>query len=155
MHGFTYDEIHDEFTVPQQFAQAILTFAGGAEGETAPLRVIQGSNTRLEAPDRVAVDAVNNEIYVADVNRILVFDLMGNGNVAPKRSIEGPDAGRGLDAVGIDPINNLLVVGVGGGGGEQNRSGTRFLVFDRTASGNAKPKWIVQGPRALGGPFAI
>jgi len=38
MHGFTYDEIHDEFTVPQQFAQAILTFAGGAGGETPPLR---------------------------------------------------------------------------------------------------------------------
>ena len=155
MHGLSYDEIHDEFTVPQQFAQAILTFAGGAEGETAPLRVIQGSNTRLEAPDRVAVDAVNNEIYVPEGNKILVYDRLANGNVAPKRAIEGPDAGLGMDAVAIDPINNFLLVAAGGGGGGRDRSGTRFLVFDRTANGNAKPKWTIQGPRAMGGPFAI
>jgi hypothetical protein len=153
MHGFTYDEIHDEFTVPQQFAQAILTFAGAAEGETPPLRVIQGSSTRLEAPDRVAVDAVNNEIFVPEGDRILVYDRMGNGNVAPKRAIEGPDVGRGLDALAIDPVNNLLIVGVGGGGG--SGGGTRFLVFDRTANGNVKPKMTIRGPRAMGGPFAI
>jgi DNA-binding beta-propeller fold protein YncE len=155
MHGFTYDEIRDEFTVPQIFAQALLTFAGGADGEMAPLRVIQGSNTRLEAPDRVAVDAVNNEIYVPEGDKILVFDSLGNGNVAPKRAIEGPDAGRGLEAVAIDPINNLLIVGAGGGGGDRDGTGTRFLVFDRTASGNVKPKWTLRGPRSLGGPFAI
>jgi DNA-binding beta-propeller fold protein YncE len=154
MHGFTYDEIHDEFTVPQQFAQAILTFAGGAEGETPPVRVIQGSSTRLEAPDRVAVDAVNNEIFVPEGDRILVFDRMGNGNVAPKRALEGPDVGRGLDALAIDPVNNLLIVGVGGGGRAAG-AGTRFLVFDRTANGNVKPKMTIRGPRALGGPFAV
>ena len=153
MHGLTYDEIHDEFTVPQQFAQAILTFAGGAEGETPPLRVIQGSNTRLEGPDRVAVDAVNNEIFVPEGDKILVFDRMGSGNVAPKRALEGPDVGRGLDAVAIDPINNLLIVGPGAG--DRARGETHFLVFDRTASGNTKPKMTIRGPRALGGPFAI
>jgi len=155
MHGFTYDEIHDEFTLPNPFAQAILTFAGGASGEAAPLRVIQGSRTRLEAPDRVAVDAVNNEIFVPEGDKILVFDSMGNGNVAPKRAIEGPDVGLGLDALAIDSVNNLLIVGVGGGGGGRDPSGTRFLVFDRTASGNVKPKMTIRGPRALGGPFAI
>src|SRR5437667_10004237 len=130
MNGFTYDEIHDEFTVPQQFAQAILTFAGGAEGETPPLRVIQGSSTRLEAPDRVAVDAVHNEIFVPEGDKILVYDRMGNGNVAPKRAIAGPHAGRGLDALAIDPLNNLLIVAAGGGGGDREGGGTRFLVFD-------------------------
>src|SRR5437773_12012871 len=154
MHGLTYDEIHDEFTVPQQFAQAILTFAGGAEGETAPLRVIQGSRTRLEAPDRVAVDAVNNEIFVPEGDKVLVFDRMANGNVAPKRAIEGPDAGRCMDALAIDPVNDPLIVGVGGGGGELGR-GTRFVVFDRTANGNVKPEIIIQGPRPMGGPFTV
>jgi len=154
MHGLTYDEIHDEFTVPQQFAQAILTFAGGAEGETPPLRVIQGSRTRLEAPDRVAVDAVNNEIFVPEGDKVLVFDRMANGNVAPIRAIEGPDVGRGMDALAIDPVNDLLIVGVGGGGGDLGR-GTRFFVFDRTANGNVKPKMIIQGPRAMGGPFTV
>ena len=36
MHGFTYDEIHDEFTVPQQFAQAILTVPDLPVLEPAP-----------------------------------------------------------------------------------------------------------------------
>src|SRR5207249_5337271 len=129
----------------QKFAQAILTFAGGAEGETPPLPVLQGSRTRLEAPDRVAVDAVNNEIFVPEGDKILVYDRMGNGNVAPKRAIEGPDVGRGLDALAIDPLNDLLIVGVGGGGGDLGR-GTRFFVFDRTANGNVKPKMIIKGP---------
>jgi hypothetical protein len=154
MHGFTYDEIHDEFTVSQQFAQAILTFAGGADGEAAPLRVIQGSKTRLIAPDRVAVDAVNNEIYAPEGNVILVYNRLDNGNVAPKRTIEGPNAGRELDAIAIDTVNNLLIVGAGGGGGNPD-SETRFLVFDRTASGDVKPKLIIKGPRNLGGPYDI
>ena len=154
MHGLTYDEIHDEFTVPQQFGQAILTFRGGANGEEAPIRVIQGSKTRLIAPDRVAVDAGNNEIYAPEGNVILVYNRLDNGNVAPKRTIEGPNAGRALDAIAIDPVNNLLVVGAGGGGGNAETE-TRFLVFERTASGDAKPLLNIKGPRSLGGPFTI
>ena len=153
MHGFTYDEIHDEFTVPQQFAQAILTFAGGASGEAPPVRVIQGSRTRLEAPDRAAVDAVNNEIFVPEGERILVFDSMANGNVAPKRVLEGPDVGRGLAAVAIDTVNNLLVVS--SNGGARGQYDVHFLVFDRTANGNVKPKMSIKGPHAEDGPFAI
>ena len=49
MHSIVYDDLHDEFVVPQQFGQAILTFRGGADGEEAPVRVIQGSLTQLRA----------------------------------------------------------------------------------------------------------
>jgi DNA-binding beta-propeller fold protein YncE len=154
MHGLTYDEIHDEFTVPQQFAQAILTFRGGADGEEAPIRVIQGSKTRLVAPDHVAVDAVNSEIYAPEGDVILVYNRLDNGNVAPKRTIEGPNVGRQLDSIAIDPLNNLLIVGAGGFGGNRE-SETHFLVFDRTASGDAKPLLNIKGPRSMGGPFTI
>jgi len=154
MHGFSYDDIHDEIVLPQQFGQAILTFAGGADGEVAPIRKIQGSKTRLEAPDRVTSDPVNNEIYAPEGDKILVYDRMANGDVAPIRSLEGPDVGRGLDAVAIDPVNNLLIVAAGGGGGRADTE-TRFLVWDRTASGNVKPKMSIKGPRSMGGPFTI
>ena len=153
MHAIAYDEVHDEFMVPQQFGQAILTFRGGAGGEEAPIRVIQGSNTRLVAPDRLAVDPVNNEIFVPEGDVVLVYPREANGNVAPIRTIEGPDTQLGAGAVGVDYVNDLLVVGGGG------RGGSRFLIFNRTDQGNVKPQRVIGGPksgfRRLGGPFAV
>ncbi|HWP84697.1 MAG TPA: hypothetical protein VNN17_05875 [Terriglobia bacterium] len=153
MHAIAYDEIHDEFVVPQQFAQAILTFRGDANGEVPPIRVIQGSNTRLEAPDRLAVDAVHNEIYVPE-GHVLVFDRRANGNVAPIRVIESKEARMNAGAVAADPLNDLIIVSTGGGFGSGG-GGTRFLVFDRMSSGDTKPKLSLSGPRSLGGPFSV
>ena len=56
MHDIRYDAVHDEFIVTNPFAQAILVFRGGADGEEAPIRVIQGPSTQLKRPDRVDVD---------------------------------------------------------------------------------------------------
>lgn len=149
MHAIAYDELHDEFMVPQQFGQAILIFKGDADGETPPARVIQGSKTRLRDPDRLGLDAVHNEIYVPQDEVLLVFDRTAQGNVAPIRTIEGPDTGLGASAVAIDPINNLVIVAGGG------RGGAKFRVFNRTDSGNVKPKMVIGGPRNLGGPFTL
>ena len=85
MHGIEYDEVHDEIVVPQQFAQAIMTFRGGANGAEVPIRVIQGDQTQLARPDRMAIDPVNNEIFVPDGGKILVFAREANGNVAPTK----------------------------------------------------------------------
>jgi hypothetical protein len=149
MHAIAYDEIHDEFMVPQQFGQAILIFKGDTNGETPPIRVIQGSKTRLRDPDRLGLDAVHNEIYVPQDDVLLVYDRAAQGNVAPIRAIEGKDTGLGASAVAIDPLNNLVIVAGGGGGG------TKFRIFDRTANGNVKPKMTIGGPRSLGGPFTV
>ena len=61
--------IHDEICVTSPLAQAILIFRGGANGEEAPIRVIQGPHTQIQgtaygANDKVSVDPVNNEIYI-------------------------------------------------------------------------------------------
>jgi DNA-binding beta-propeller fold protein YncE len=149
MHAIAYDEIHDEFMVPQQFGQAILIFKGDASGEAPPARVIQGSKTMLQDPDRLGLDAEHNEIYIPQDDQLLVFDRAAQGNVAPIRVIEGKDTGLGASAVALDPINNLVVVAGGGGGG------TKFRIFNRTDNGNVKPKMVVGGPRSLGGPFTI
>jgi len=149
MHSIAYDDVHDEFVVPQQFAQAILTFQGDADGQAAPIRVIQGSRTRLEAPDRLALDSVHGEIFVPE-GHLLAFDRTASGNVAPIRAIEGPDTGMNADAVAADPLNNLVIVSSGSRG-----RGISFLVFDRTANGNVKPKIVVSGPQSLGGPFSV
>ena len=139
MHGIAYDELHDEIVVPQAFAQAVLTFRGGADGEEAPIRVIQGPLTQLKAPDRMALDPVNNEIYIVEQGYILVFPREADGNVAPIRRLEGPDTGiAGFSFLAVDPIHDLLIHG----------GGRRIRIFDRTANGNAKPKAIIGGPKS-------
>jgi hypothetical protein len=160
MHSIEYDPIHDEFSVPVPLSGAILTFRGGASGEEAPIRVIQGSMTQLESPSRLGLDPANNEIYVPQGRKILVYPREANGNVAPTRVLEGPETKLGAGAVAVDSIHGLLIAvgGVGGGGGEGALK-TQILMFDRKASGNAKPKAIISGPKTMltstGGPFAI
>ncbi|MBI4463227.1 MAG: hypothetical protein HY647_00850 [Acidobacteria bacterium] len=153
MHAIVYDEIHDEFFVPVPFPQAILAFRGGANGEEAPIRVIQGPLTQLNYPDRLAVDPVNNEIFVPQDDEVLVFPRGGNGSVAPVRVLKGPDTQLGASALAVDAIHNLLIVGGRG------RQGERLLIFNRTDQGNAKPKASIGGPKSgllnIGGPFAV
>ncbi len=139
MHGIVYDEIHDEIVVPQAFSQAVLTFRGGASGEEAPIRVIQGSRTQMQSPDRLEADPVHNEIFVVERDSVLVYPREANGNVAPIRVLKGPDTGvRGFARVAVDPVHNLLIWS---GGGE-------FRIFNRTDQGNVKPKAIIGGPKS-------
>ncbi|HEY7392199.1 MAG TPA: hypothetical protein VH640_27015, partial [Bryobacteraceae bacterium] len=150
MHGFAFDNIHNEIVVTSPLAQAVLTFNGDARGEEPPIRVIQGPHTQIDGPpnlgnDRVSIDPVNNEIYVPAVpSSVLVFDRMAKGDVAPKRVLHGPDTGfqepgiRGMATVAIDPVHNVLVV--------NHRNS--LLIFDRTASGNAKPLRVITGPKS-------
>lgn len=152
MHDLAYDAIHDEIVVPSPLTQAILTFRGGADGEEAPLRVIQGKKTGIKgvgAMDKVAIDPANNEILVATADhKIVVFPREANGDVAPIRELGGPDTmirfaeqregGGNVPAIRVDPVRNLLVVPTGKG----------ILIFDRRASGNTKPLRTIMGPKA-------
>lgn len=160
MHSIAYDEVHDEFYVPVPFPQAILTFRGGANGEEAPIRIIQGPLTQLESPNRLAVDPVHNEIFVPEGSKILVYPRDANGDVAPLRVLQGPDTQLGASAVAVDPLHNVLVVaGQGPGRTEATGGGGRFLIFNRTDQGNVKPKGVIGGPKSgfqsLSGPFTL
>jgi len=161
MHSIEYDAIHDEFSVPIPLGGAILTFRGDADGDEAPLRVIQGPLTQIEQPSRLGLDPVNNEILVPQGRKVLVFPREANGNVAPKRILEGPDTKLGAGSVSVDTVHNLLIVVGAPGGGEGGEGGrkTNILIFDRTASGNTKPLRVIGGPRTMltttGGPSTI
>jgi hypothetical protein len=157
MHALEYDPVHDELCVNSPLNNAILTFRGGAKGEEAPVRVIQGPRTQIQSTgydgnDKMAMDPVNGEIYIpvatsggAGKGVILVFDREANGDVAPKRILGGPDTGfsfpsakgQGFPYVAIDPVRNLLVVS----------TRASLMIFDRTASGNAKPRAVIAGPK--------
>lgn len=167
MHDVRYDASNDEFLTTNPFAAAVLVFAGGANGEAEPIRVIQGPATRMNGPSRVEVDPVNNEIFVPNANEILVFPRNANGNVAPLRSIKG-DATRlqRVEGLAVDTVHNRLTVGFSKPGGLRGMGtagaqgwseawtevGTGaemggLLIFDRTAQGNVAPRGVIQGPR--------
>ena len=122
MHAIEYDDLHDEIVVTGPLTQAILTFRGGADGEEAPIRVIQGPKTQImgsdyAANDRLAIDPIHDEIMMpVSSNSILVFPRLANGDVAPVRVIHGPDTqlqfdGRGGFPVATDPTHNLIIAG--------------------------------------------
>jgi hypothetical protein len=143
MHGMGYDSARDEIVVPQQFGQGILVFRATASGEEPPVRVIRGSKTRLIALDRVAVDDVNGEYYVPEGGEVLVFPRETNGDVAPSRILSGPNTGfSAARAIAVDTARNLLIV-VGRGLGREG--GTQISIFDRKASGDAKPLRVITG----------
>jgi hypothetical protein len=144
MHDIRYDEMRDEFVVSNPFAQAILTFAGAANGEAAPKRIIQGPKTQLLNPDRLELDPVHGEIFVPNRGSILVFSRDAQGDVAPIRVVEGPDTElAGIRAIAVDPVHNLLIAGTDLRSPDAESG---LVIFERTANGNAKPLRIIRGP---------
>jgi len=158
VHNIRYDAVHDEIVAAHPVAQAILFFRGGADGDEAPLRVIQGPKTMLWDPDFVEVDGAHNEIFVTSGEKILVFPQQANGDVAPLRVIEGPDTmlGRMRGAPQVVSELNLMVVAAGPIPGKPGH-GT-LLIFNRTDNGNVKPLRVISlGPKAgyFGGDFVV
>jgi hypothetical protein len=144
MHGLAYDDLHDEIVVPVALSGAVLVFRGGATGDEAPLRVIQGSKTGMIRPQTVEVDPVNNEIVAADSSSraILVYDRMANGNVEPVRKIGGSKTlFRDIIGIAVDAKRNLIIA--------STRSTDGFsgiLMFDRLANGDVAPVRKIGGP---------
>ena len=157
MHDIRYDAAHDEFLVTNPYAQAILIFRGGADGEEAPVRVIHGPKTQLAGAvysglDRVEVDPVNNEILVGVSNSILFFPRGANGDVAPIRVIRSADPRFRIgQTTAVDPVNNVVVAGGNLGSGNQGDQvlggGGAMAIFDRTANGSVKPRGVIGGPK--------
>src|ERR1044071_4258603 len=108
MHDIRYDAVHDELVVPVPYAQAIVTFRGGADGQEAPIRTIQGPKAG-SIGSRLDVDPVHNEIFTYTGNRITVYPREANGDVAPIRVIPGPDTQvKRPYGIAIDPVNDIL-----------------------------------------------
>ena len=146
MHGIQHNEVHDEIVVTNPFGQAILTFRGGATGNEAPLRVLQGPLTQLTYPNQGAdVDPIHDELFVAETNRVMVFPRTADGDVPPIRVIRGPNTQlrNKVRTLTVDPINNLLIVA----SDRDEERGTRLLIFDRTAHGDTAPLRIIEGPK--------
>jgi hypothetical protein len=148
MHDIRYDETNDEFVVGNPFAQSILTFRGGASGEEAPLRVIQGPHTEMIKPDNLEIDPTHEEIIVPEPesDAIFVYPRRASGDTAPIRTLTGTDHGWSAGAVAVDPIHNVLVAAGSYKSGAEERHA--LMIFDRTASGSVTPLRVITGPRS-------
>ena len=70
---------------------SISVYPINADGDTAPLRVIQGPKTQLNWPAQMTMDPDTGDLFVAnDMGQsVLVFDSKAQGDVAPTRIIKG------------------------------------------------------------------
>ena len=127
-----------------------------AEGDTPPLRIIEGPRTRLNWPAAMYMDEENGELYVANDadDSILVFRTTDSGNVAPTRVVRGSRTGiKNPTGIFVDFKNDELWVSNMG-----NHSAT---VFPRTANGDVAPlRTIRSAPLgkmalAIGNPGAV
>lgn len=119
---------------------SITVYARDAQGNTPPIRTIEGPETRLNWPMQIAIDEQRGELYVAnDVDHsIVVFKTTDSGNVAPTRMIKGPSSNlKNPTGVALDLKNRELWVASMG-----NHSANAFSL---TANGNVAPLRIVRG----------
>lgn len=114
-----------------------------ANGDTKPLRTIQGPRAGLNYPMALDVDLERDEIFVANNgdNSILVFPRTGEGELAPLRVIRGDRTGLNLPiGIAVDAKNDELLV--------TNSNSHTAVVFPRSASGNTPPKRIIRNAPA-------
>jgi DNA-binding beta-propeller fold protein YncE len=135
-------------------ASSLTVFDGDAKGDVAPLRTISGPLSQIDWPMGVAVDEVNDEIFVANNGdgSILVFPRTARGDVQPKRVIRGPLTGV-KGPMGVAVANDEIWVA--------NFGDHTALVFPRLAAGNVAPRRILRNAPAgkatsgFGNPYSV
>ncbi len=154
----TSDEGTEEGNVPWGKFEppSITVYPLDADGNTAPLRIIEGPRTRLNWPSHLYYDPDQQELFVANDadNSILVFSGDASGNAAPIRVIQGPRTGiRNPTGVFVDTKNQELVV--------SNMGNHTATVYPLDADGDVAPlRTIRAGPLgkvalAIGNPGAV
>ncbi|GAC1405179.1 MAG: hypothetical protein NVSMB64_09590 [Candidatus Velthaea sp.] len=133
-------------------AASITVYPATAHGNVAPLRKIQGSSTKLNAPYGVTHDSFCN-IWVGDALPgsgaavLYKFAAGANGNVAPVATVTGSNTGlSGPSQLGSDRTDHVYVA-------NQNGSGN-ILVFPSTANGNIAPSRIITSS-AISQPYGV
>jgi DNA-binding beta-propeller fold protein YncE len=105
------DATSNRLFVSSSGSSSILIFENisTTSGNAAPSRTISGASTLLATPTDLALDTVNNALYVADGTRILLFLSASTvtGNVPPVHNI---NLGFSIGSILLDSTNNRLYV---------------------------------------------
>jgi DNA-binding beta-propeller fold protein YncE len=146
LHGIAYNPVRDEIIVGNPLAAVVLVFRGGANGNEAPLRTLQGPKTKLAYPHSVAIDVHNKELIVLDrgAQSVLFFPWDAEGDVAPLRILHGEKTMlERVVGAAVDPERDLLVVT----STTSARKQPALYIFNRTDNGNVAPRAIIAGPK--------
>lgn len=118
-HTANVDPESGEILAGDPSARAVLVFDRLANGNAKPKRVISGPKTKFREIVGVASDTPNNAIVVASrtpvgPNGLFIFDRLAQGDVAPKRSIEGPLTGAlgRFRQLSVDPERGKIYLAV-------------------------------------------
>jgi len=118
----------------------IAIFARLANGDTGPVRVIEGGHTRLARTSHaIAFDDKNDEIVVPNpfAEAVLFFRGAASGDEAPIRAIQGPKTLlQDNDELALDTVNGEIIV----------PTRQAILVFSRRANGDVAPLRVIGGP---------
>ena len=118
---------------------SITVYPLNADGDTAPLRVIQGAKTQLDWPGAMSVDTGTGDLYVAnDMGQsMIVFHGTDQGDVAPARVVKGPKTGLSYPTgVFVDAQNKEVWV--------SNLGNSSATVYPLTANGDVAPLRIIR-----------
>jgi len=126
-----YDPVRDEIVVPGFYNFSILTFRADANGDVSPVRKILGPSTQLANPRTLGLDAVHGKYLSRKWNAILFWSSLGTPMETPSQSdLETPRPSH----LTVDPVRNLMIV-----------TTEAESIYDRMASGNAKPLRFITG----------
>lgn len=95
---------------------AVLSFGAGMNGNTAAQTDVQGSQTTLDDPFGIFVDASQGVFYVANTaaESIVMFPLAATGDVAPSVTISGANTGLSSpEGVYVDGAGTIWVADTG------------------------------------------
>ena len=118
---------------------SITVYASDAQGDTPPLRTIEGPQTQLNWPTGIAFDPKRGELYVANDggDSILVFTATASGNVAPVRILKGPKSLiKSPTGIAVDTQNDELWV--------TNYGNHTATVYQSTAAGDTPPLRVIR-----------
>lgn len=148
--GIAIDPINGDIYVAKPLGNAIVIYAPNASGNAKPIGSILGSQTGLNGPVGVALDASAN-IYVTNKalgiqgnESVTVYAAGSTGNVAPTQTIAGTSTG--LDnpvQLALDSSSNIYVANLT----YPNSGNGSLTVYPAGANGNVAPTETIEGAK--------
>lgn len=120
---------------------AVTVYDAGSNGDVSPIQTITGSDTLIDIPNDITVDASDN-IYLSDYHDILVFAAGSNGDVAPIQDISGSNT-----VCAWDGHSNPSGVAVDSAGKIYTMSGNSICVYRTGSTGNVAPIRVISGDK--------